>query len=77
MAFSGKDKPIALSGQPFLWIVYSWSLSRQQETAMGKGEADQLPPDTVEEEGTAEMEKSMSNSEGTILQYSANVSWSR
>lgn len=42
---------------------------------MGKGEADQLPPDTVEEAGTAEMEKSMSKSEGTILQYSANVSW--
>lgn len=44
---------------------------------MGRGEADQLPPDTLEEEGTVEMEKSMSNSEGTILQYSANVSWSR
>lgn len=35
---------------------------------MGRREADQLLPDTLEEEGTVEMEKSMSNSEGTILQ---------
>lgn len=43
---------------------------------MGKGSPDWLPPHTVEGEGTAEMEKSMSHSEGAILQFSANVFWS-
>lgn len=43
---------------------------------MGKGSPDWLPPHTVEGEGTAEMEKSMSRSEGAILQFSANVFWS-